>query len=140
MKYIWKKPNKINQEILKDFPELDPIVVQLLYNRGLNTQEKIDEFLNPDYSQDIHNPYLFSDMEKASNRIYKAIDNKELITIFGDYDADGVSSSIILREVLISLGAKVEVYLPHREKDGYGLSKKAIAEFIENPVELKLFL
>ena len=120
MKYIWKKLNKINQEILKDFPELDPIVVQLLYNRGLNTQEKIDEFLNPDYSQDIHDPFLFSDMKKACQRIYKSINKKELITIFGDYDADGVSSSIILREALMSLGAKVNVYLPHREKDEIG--------------------
>jgi len=129
MEYIWKQPNKINKEILQDFPELDPIVVQLLYNRGLNTQEKIDEFLNPDYGQDIHDPFLFSDMKKACQRIYKSINKKELITIFGDYDADGVSSSIILREVLVALGAKVNVYLPHREKDGYGLSNKAVQDF-----------
>ncbi len=132
MEYTWKQSNKVNKEIINNFPELHPVVVQLLSNRGLDTQEKIDEFLNPDYSQDIHDPYLFSDMEKATERLYKAITDKELITIFGDYDADGVSAAIILREVLLSLGAQVEVYLPHREKDGYGLSKKAVKEFKEN--------
>ena len=132
MEYIWKEPQKIDKEIINNFPELHPIVVQLLHKRGLNTQEEIDEFLNPDYSEDIHDPYLFSDMEKATDRIYQSIKKKELITIFGDYDADGVSSAIILREVLLSLGAQVEVYLPHREKDGYGLSKKAVEEFKKN--------
>ncbi len=132
MEYIWKEPQKIDKEIINNFPELHPIVVQLLHKRGLNTQEEIDEFLNPDYSEDIHDPYLFSDMEKATDRIYQSIKKKELITIFGDYDADGVSSAIILRGVLLSLGAQVEVYLPHREKDGYGLSKKAVEEFKKN--------
>ncbi len=132
MEYIWKEPQKIDKEIINNFPELHPVVVQLLHKRGLNTQEEIDEFLNPDYSEDIHDPYLFSDMEKATDRIYQSIKKKELITIFGDYDADGVSSAIILREVLLSLGAQVEVYLPHREKDGYGLSKKAVEEFKKN--------
>ena len=132
MEYIWKDPQKIDKEIINNFPELHPIVVELLHKRGLNTQEEIDEFLNPDYSEDIHDPYLFSDMKKATDRIYQSIKKKELITIFGDYDADGVSSAIILREVLLSLGAQVEVYLPHREKDGYGLSKKAVEEFKKN--------
>ena len=132
MEYIWKEPQKIDKEIINNFPELHPVVVQLLHKRGLNTQEEIDEFLNPDYSEDIHDPYLFSDMEKATDRIYQSIKKKELITIFGDYDADGVSSAIILRGVLLSLGAQVEVYLPHREKDGYGLSKKAVEEFKKN--------
>lgn len=136
MEYIWKQNNKINKEIFKNFPELHPVVVQLLDNRGLNTQEKIDEFLNPDYSQDIHDPYLFSDMIKTTDRIYKAIEDKELITIFGDYDADGVSSSIILKEVIILLGGNVDVYLPHREIEGYGLNTKAIKELKNNNTKL----
>ncbi|MFA6605003.1 MAG: single-stranded-DNA-specific exonuclease RecJ [Patescibacteria group bacterium] len=132
MSYIWKLPQKPSQDFIDKFPELHPVVVQLLYNRGLKTQEQIDEFLNPDYSQDIHDPHLFKDMEIACQRIYKAIKDQDLITIYGDYDADGVSSSVILRSVLKNLGANVEVYLPHREKEGYGLNFKAVEELAVN--------
>ena len=128
MSYIWKLPQKPSQEFIDEFPELHPIVVQLLYNRNLKTQKEIDEFLSPDYSKDVHDPHLFKDMEKACQRIYKAIKNKELITVYGDYDADGVSSAVILRSVLKNLKANVEVYLPHRAKEGYGLNKKAVEE------------
>ena len=128
MSYIWKLPQKPSKEFIDKFPELHPIVVQLLYNRNLKTQKEIDEFLSPDYSKDVHDPHLFKDMEKVCQRIYKAIKNKELITVYGDYDADGVSSAVILRSVLKNLKANVEVYLPHREKEGYGLNKKAVEE------------
>lgn len=128
MSYIWKLPQKPTQDFVDKYPELHPIVAQLLYNRGLITQEKIDEFLNPDYSQDVHDPHLFKDMEKSCQRIYAAIEKGEVITIYGDYDADGVSSAVILRSVLLSLNAKVEVYLPHREREGYGLNKEAVEQ------------
>ena len=107
-----------------------------MYNRGLKTQATIDEFLYPDYSQDIHDPFLFKDMKKACELIYKLIDKKELITIYGDYDADGVSAAVILNGVLTDLGAKVGVYLPHREKEGYGLNVKAVEELAENKTKL----
>lgn len=126
MSYIWKLPKEVDKSFVEKFPELHPTVAQLLFNRGLKTQEKIDEFLNPDYSQDIHDPHLFKDMEKACRRIYQAVEKDELITIYGDYDADGVSSAVILSTTLKKIGAKVDVYLPHREKDGYGLNKKAV--------------
>src|SRR3989339_16827 len=128
MSYIWKLPHKPTQDFIEKFPELHPVAVQLLYNRGLKTQQQIDEFLNPDYSQDVHDPHLFKDMEKACQRIYLAIKDKELITVYGDYDADGVSASVILWSILKSLGARVDVYLPHREKEGYGLNKKAVQQ------------
>jgi len=128
MSYIWKLPHKPTQDFIEKFPELHPVAVQLLYNRGLKTQQQIDEFLNPDYSQDVHDPHLFKDMEKACQRIYQAIKNKELITVYGDYDADGVSASVILWSILKNLGAPVDVYLPHREKEGYGLNKKAVEQ------------
>ena len=136
MKYSWTQPDKINKENIDKFPELNNTIVQLLLNRGLNTQEKIDEFLYPEYSQDIHDPFLFSDMKKTVERIYQSIEKKELITIYGDYDADGVSSSTILFDVLTTLGAKVEVFLPHREKDGYGLNSKAVEELLKNNTKL----
>jgi single-stranded-DNA-specific exonuclease len=136
MSYTWQQPKSVDNEILEKYPELHPIVAQLLYNRGIDTQEKIDEFLMPDYSQDIHDPFLFKDMTKACERIYKAIDKKELITVYGDYDADGVSSAVILKSALEDFGGKVEAYLPHREKEGYGLNKKAIEELAANKTKL----
>ncbi|MCD4760334.1 single-stranded-DNA-specific exonuclease RecJ [bacterium] len=136
MSHNWNLPNKIKQDFLDKFSELDPIVVQLLYNRDLKTQEQIDEFLNPDYGEDIHDPFLFTDAKKACQRIYQAIDKQELITIYGDYDADGVSAAVILNSILKVLGAKVETFLPHREKEGYGLNMRAIEELVENKTKL----
>lgn len=118
-------------EWTNEFPEIPGIVLQALYNRGLRTQEEIDHYLHPDYSRDILDPYLFNDMKKVVDRLYQAIDNKELIFVHGDYDADGVSGAVILRNVLTELGANVEVFLPHREKDGYGLNMKTV-EYIKD--------
>ncbi|MBT4849848.1 single-stranded-DNA-specific exonuclease RecJ [Candidatus Parcubacteria bacterium] len=136
MSYTWNLPEKVDKKIIEKFPELHPTVAQLLYNRGLETQAQVDEFLHPDYGDDIHDPFLFKDMKKACERIYGAIEKKEKIVVYGDYDADGVCSSVILTSVLESLGATVEAYLPHREKEGYGLNAKAIEEFSKNNTKL----
>lgn len=128
MQYWWKLAPAAPDEYIEKFPELAPAVVQLLYNRGLTSQAQVDEFFHPDYSQDIHDPYLFRDMLKAVDRLYVAIAKKEMITVFGDYDADGVCAATILTTVLEKLGASVKAYLPHREKEGYGLNKKAVEE------------
>ncbi len=114
-------------EFTGSHPELPVAVAQLLWNRNLRTQAQIDEFLNPDYSQDIHDPFLFQDMEKATDIIFKAIDKQENIVVHGDYDADGVCSSAIIITGLRKLGAKnVNVFIPHRETDGYGLNLRTI--------------
>lgn len=124
---IWQLPPLPSPEFRQQFPELPEIVLQLLHNRGLTTQEKIDEFLNPDYSQDVHDPFLFQDMKKAVERIYQAIEKEELIVIHGDYDADGVCASVILQTTLKTLGAKhLDIFLPDRELEGYGLNKDTI--------------
>jgi len=112
---------------LDSHPELPPTITRLLWNRNLKTQIQIDEFLNPDYSQDLHDPFLFCDMEKAIKIIFKAIKNQKNIIIHGDYDADGVTASTILINTLKILGAKkIDVFLPHREIDGYGLNLNTI--------------
>lgn len=115
----------------KQFSELPPFLRQLLWNRGIKTQKEIDEFLNPDYSKDLHDPFLFKDMTKATERIFAAIEKKEKIAVYGDYDADGVTGAVILETTLKALGAKIsEVHLPHREKEGYGLNKEAVKHLI----------
>ncbi|HSR88884.1 MAG TPA: single-stranded-DNA-specific exonuclease RecJ [Candidatus Udaeobacter sp.] len=114
-------------EFINSHPELPTAVAQLLWNRNLRTQTQIDEFLNPDYSQDIHDPFLFQDMEKATDIIFKAIAKQENIVVHGDYDADGVCSSAIIITGLRKLGAKnVNVFIPHRETDGYGINLRTI--------------
>ncbi len=128
MKKKWQLAKPVSDEQLQRFPEVNPVVVQLLHNRGLATQEHVDEFLNPDYSQDVHDPYLFRDMQQAVRRIFQAIKDGEAITVHGDYDADGVSASVILVSTLQDLGATVDVYIPHRMSEGYGLNTDTIAE------------
>lgn len=125
------------EQFLTDHPELPPLVARLLWNRHLTTQEKIDEFLNPDYSEDIHDPFLFKDMEKACEIIFAAIAENKNIMVHGDYDADGVSASVIIISALKKLGAKkINAFLPHREIDGYGLNMNTIKIFEKQKIDL----
>lgn len=126
MQKKWVVKPAVPKELKDRFPQLDEVVLQLLLDRGLDTQELMDEFLNPDYSTDLHDPFLFREMKKAVERLYQAIDKQELVMIYGDYDADGVSGSVILACTLLALGAKFDVYLPHRDKEGYGLNIGAV--------------
>ncbi len=100
----------------------DDLKEQLLLNRGLKTKTEIEKFLNPkldDYQKEINIPNI----KTARQRIEKAIEKGELIVVFGDYDVDGICASAILYKALTEIGAKVLPYIPHREKEGYGLSK-----------------
>ena len=127
MKRRWQLLEAPPDSFLEQHPELMPIVAHLLYHRNIRTQEQMDEFLAPDYTQDVHDPFLFKDMHKAVQRLFQAIEHDEHITVHGDYDADGVSASAILTDTLHALGAKnLDVFLPHRETDGYGLNPKTI--------------
>lgn len=115
------------QSFLDTFPELPTTVAHLLYHRNVRTQEQVDEFFHPDYSNDVHDPFLFADMQKAVDRIFTAIEKNELITIHGDYDADGVSASVILADLFDALGfTEYDTFLPHRETDGYGLNTRTV--------------
>ena len=125
------------QSFLDEHPELPAIASMLLYHRYLTSQEDIDEFLNPDYSQDVHDPFLFQDMEKVVERIFSAIEHNEKITVHGDYDADGVAGSTILTTMFRSLGYEnTDVYIPHREKDGYGLNANTVNYLYEQGTKL----
>ncbi|MDD4476920.1 MAG: single-stranded-DNA-specific exonuclease RecJ [Patescibacteria group bacterium] len=131
MSKTWQISPEPPIDFLSSHPELPPIVARLLWNRNFKTQEEIDEFLNPDYSVDIHDPYLFKNMTKAVNIIFQAIEKKQKITVHGDYDADGVCAAVILVSCLKKIGAEnVNVFLPHREIDGYGLNANTV-EFLK---------
>ncbi|MFH0857442.1 MAG: single-stranded-DNA-specific exonuclease RecJ [Candidatus Magasanikbacteria bacterium] len=127
MQKRWEILPKPPKELYEKFPELPEAVVDLLYHRNITTQEAIDEFLHPEYSKDVHDPFLFKEMKHAVKRIFKAIEKEEKIVVHGDYDADGVSGATILITTLRELGAKhLDVFLPHRELDGYGLNANTV--------------
>ena len=132
----WEVFPKITTSDLKKYPEVHPVILQLLYNRQINEQDKIDEFLNPDYSRDLHDPFIFKDMEKACQRIEQAIKSGEKILVWGDFDADGVTASTLMIETLEKLLASdFDVFIPNRE-EGYGMNLNRTQEFIDKGVQL----
>src|SRR3954463_10825377 len=112
-----------------------PIVARLLCQRGLSDPELATRFLNPALDQ-LHDPMALADMKVAVERILRAIARKERIAIHGDYDVDGVTSTVILRRALEMLGADVVHFLPERLKDGYGLQPAAIERLHADGVAL----
>ncbi len=136
MDKLWQVKEKVSEDFINKFPEFDSIVLQLLYNRGISNQEKIDEFFNPDYSQDLYDPFLLKDMDRAVDRILQALKNKERVGIFGDYDADGVTSSVLLTELFKKIGLAGQVYIPDRVSEGYGMNKKAIDWLAKKDIKL----
>ncbi|MFH1388295.1 MAG: single-stranded-DNA-specific exonuclease RecJ [Patescibacteria group bacterium] len=133
----WNIKSKAPSAFLKQFPEYSSLICNLLYNRNIKTQKQIDEFFNPDYLDDIHDPFLLKGMKKAVTRIIKAIEKKEKIFIYGDYDADGVCSSSILFLTLKELGVKNPgIYIPDRDKEGHGLNENSIVSLSEKKANL----
>ncbi len=112
------------------------VIDKILKNRGLSDPEDLERFVKPDFENGFHDPFLFPGMQKIVDRIYKAIEKKERIIVYGDYDVDGISGAAIVVLTLEHLGAKVSYRLPHRLNDGYGMSKKYIKEFEEANVGL----
>lgn len=104
---------------------INELLARILLNRNIDTDEKIQKFLYPKIT-DLNDPYMFKDMEKAIVRIVEAIARKEKITIYGDYDVDGITSITVLKKFLDEIGAIVDYYLPNRLSEGYGLNHKAL--------------
>ncbi len=126
---VWKvKDNSINKELVRCCNN-NRVLSVLLKNRGIDTEEKINKFLNP-LKAKLSNPNVFKDMEKAVNRIKTAIEKKEHITIFGDFDADGITSTSLLYLVLKKIGADVDYYIPDRATESHGLNTKALVQII----------
>ncbi len=131
----WKLFPKIKDDFVKKNQEYDSFLLQLLWNRGLREKKEIKEFLEAEYGANF-DPFLFLDMDKAIDLIIKHIKSRNKITIYGDYDADGVTSSALLFKILKTLRAQVDVYIPDRVKEGYGLNKKAIDYIAKNKTKL----
>lgn len=114
---------------------LTPLVSKLLVIRGIDTPEKAHNFLQPGPEQ-FYDPFLLDGMEKSVHRIRQAIERKEPICIYGDYDADGVSSTSLMVHLLRQLGAVFDYYIPNRFTEGYGLHKEALAHLHQSGYKL----
>ena len=131
MKYSW---------ILQKKTE-DGLIDQLLANRGIEGDEK-EAFLNPDWDRDIHDPFLFTHMQSAVDKTFKAIEEGQKIVVHGDYDADGICGASIINDVLQTLSTamskelNIEAFLPHRERDGYGVAMHTIERLGNEDVNL----
>ena len=130
MEKKWQVKPIVDQKIIEQFPEVNSVVLQLLANREIVTQQAMDDFLAPNYDRDVLDPFLFKQMDLAVKRIFTAIHNREKVLVYGDYDADGVCSSSIIFLALKGLGLEVEVYIPFRETEGYGMNKNVVKTII----------
>lgn len=105
------------------------LIAHLLFHRGIKTNDEADKFINLDFDRDTHDPFLFKDMDKAVSRILEAIKSNEKITIFSDYDADGIPAAVVMNDFFEMIGFdNFDVYIPHRNIEGFGLNKKALKE------------
>jgi len=110
---------------------------RLLFNRGIKTAKEAEEFLNLDYENGIHDPFLMKGMEEAVARVLRAIEANEKIVIWSDYDADGIPGAVVLHDFFKKIGFKnFENYIPHRGDEGFGLNFKAIEELAKNGAKL----
>ncbi len=114
---------------------ISKILAQILVNRKVNSPAEADKFLKAGIN-DLFSAQLFSDMPKAVALVKKAVENKEKVMVFGDYDVDGITSTVLIKNTLVSLGLDVLHHIPHRIKEGYGLNKEIISFAKENKVKL----
>ena len=118
---------------------LSPVVCLLLVQRGLTTVEEVKKFFKPSLN-DLHDPFLMPDMEKAVKRLNKALGNKEKILIYGDYDVDGTTAVSLVYKYLRPYSSALDYYIPDRYDEGYGISYKGINYARENGITLVISL
>jgi single-stranded-DNA-specific exonuclease len=129
-RWVIAKPEPAQAEALSGELHLAVALTQVLINRGYGDADKASQFLNPQLRQ-LADPFDLPDMAPAVDRILAAIEQKERITIYGDYDVDGVTSSALLQLVLRAAGATVSNFLPYRMDEGYGLTQDGIARCVK---------
>jgi len=133
------KPEKEKVQALQNALQVDEIIATLLVQRGIETFEQAKTFFRPTL-EDLHNPYLMKDMDKAVSRIEKAIANNENILVFGDYDVDGTTAVSLVSSYLRSFYPNVATYIPDRYNEGYGISYLGIDYAEDNDVSLIIAL
>jgi len=139
MQKQWKvyDPNPQLQANLSNALDVHPIIGQLLINREITDVAEAKDFLLADLSG-LHDPFLFKNMKKAVERINRAKERKERVLVVGDYDVDGVTSSVLLNNIFKQMDVEVVHYIPHRFSDGYGLNESIVQFAKEEGVSLMI--
>ena len=133
---IYETDSQKVQELIDKY-NLNLLLATILVNRNILETENLDKFLKPTRN-DFHDPFLMPDMEIAVERILKAIENKEKIIIYGDYDADGITSITVLKSFFKDIGVDVFSYIPNRLEEGYGLNKPAVKKIVDDKYNLMI--
>ena len=134
-KWTLKHKGKVNETDLSKKINISPEISQILKNRGIDNEKDAEIFMNPSLEY-LRDPFLMKDMKKSTDRIKKAIENKERIYIYGDYDVDGVSSTSILFLYFKSIDFPVKYYIPNRLEEGYGINEEAIKKIHNDGCDL----
>ena len=136
LKYNWNYP-QYDETFLNDLKEynISENIAKILDSRGINKIKEVKKYFSDDYEEG-YDPFLMHDMKRAVERINNAIENEEKILVYGDYDADGITSTVLLVETLVSLGADVSSYIPNRFEEGYGPNKDAFSKIIKSGISL----
>ncbi len=138
LKYLWQIANIDRGEALRisNDHNISLATANILYAKGYRTKEQINSFLFVSREKDVHDPKYFKGSDIVLARLLKAIDKKERILVFGDYDVDGITSTSLLLISFLPLGANINFFLPNRKKDGYGLSAKIVQKAYDNKYDL----
>lgn len=131
---FYNSDEKLVDEICEKY-NLNKVIGKIIVNRHVVNDEDVRIFITPT-RDDFHDPFLFKGMNIAVERIIKAINNKEKILIYGDYDVDGITSTTVLKKYLMDRGISVDTYIPNRLHEGYGLNKNAIDTIKERNIDL----
>jgi single-stranded-DNA-specific exonuclease len=119
-----------------ELAEYDDLTSALLARRGILTKDGAQKFLNPSYDLHLYDPFLMTDMQKASRRFADAIISGERIAVWSDYDCDGIPGAVLLHDFLKKVGANFENYIPHRHEEGYGMNVDGIEKLAKSGVKL----
>ncbi|MCW5828786.1 MAG: single-stranded-DNA-specific exonuclease RecJ [Deltaproteobacteria bacterium] len=126
----WVLPAPVDYQLVRsleaEFP-LHRLLIEILVRRGVSDPVAVDRFIHPRLEH-LHDPFLLPGMEAAVSRVVRAVSGGEQISVFGDYDVDGVTSTALLLRFFRAIGAKTDFFIPHRSHDGYGLSMDALKE------------
>ncbi|MFR9166219.1 MAG: single-stranded-DNA-specific exonuclease RecJ [Dysgonomonas sp.] len=118
---------------------INPVLCQLLIQRGISTAEEAGKFFHPNL-KDLHDPFLLPDMDKAVRRVEKALGNKERILVYGDYDVDGTTAVALVYKFLRKFTSNIDYYIPDRYDEGYGISDQGIDYAFDTDVKLIIAL
>ena len=136
IKYNWIYPN-YDENFIKELESysISKNIAKILNARNITDMNSVKKYFSDEYEEG-YDPFLMHDMQKAIDRINEAIENEEKILVYGDYDADGITSTVLLVETLISMGANVSSYIPNRFEEGYGPNKEAFTKIIDSGITL----